>query len=78
MRQRHPLCGKVYVRAQYDKKEKIRVETLAGIIIPELIIENGMVESVRVDMGEPRLERSEIPMLGRPDRLWASPWQWAA
>lgn len=55
------------------KKEKIRVETLAGIIIPELIIENGMVESVRVDMGEPRLERSEIPMLGRAGQVVGEP-----
>lgn len=55
------------------KKEKIRVETLAGIIIPELIMENGMVKSVRVDMGEPRLERAEIPMSGGPGQVVGEP-----
>jgi diaminopimelate epimerase len=51
------------------KKEKIRVVTLAGIIIPELILADGVVKSVRVDMGEPRLERPEIPMAGPPGRV---------
>jgi len=51
------------------KKEKIRVETLAGIIIPELILADGVVKSVRVDMGEPRLDRPEIPMTGPPGRV---------
>jgi diaminopimelate epimerase len=55
------------------KKDKIRVKTLAGMIIPELIIENGIVKLVRVDMGEPRLERSEIPMSGRPGRVVGEP-----
>ncbi len=46
------------------KKEKVQVETLAGTIVPQLIIENGRVKMVRVDMGEPRLNRREIPMEG--------------
>jgi len=52
---------------------KIRIETLAGIMIPELIINNGLVDLVRVDMGEPRLERSEIPMEGPPGRVVNEP-----
>jgi len=55
------------------KKDKIRVETLAGIIVPELIIEQGSVKSVRVDMGQPRLKRSEIPMKGRHGRVIDEP-----
>jgi diaminopimelate epimerase len=54
-------------------KSKIMVETPAGIIIPELLPEKGVVKSVRVDMGEPRLERSEIPMLGQPGRVVGEP-----
>ncbi len=54
-------------------KSKIMVETPAGIIIPELLLENGMVKAVRVDMGEPRLERSDIPMLGRPGKVVGEP-----
>jgi diaminopimelate epimerase len=55
------------------KKEKIKVETLAGIIVPQLIFENGTFKSVRVDMGEPRLERREIPMEGLPGRVINEP-----
>ncbi|MBU2700237.1 diaminopimelate epimerase [Sporomusaceae bacterium BoRhaA] len=46
------------------KKTKITLETLAGVIIPELIIKDGVIETVRVDMGEPRLTRSLIPVTG--------------
>ncbi|OPX84082.1 diaminopimelate epimerase [Pelotomaculum sp. PtaB.Bin117] len=54
-------------------KNKIKVETLAGIMVPELIIENGRVSLIRVDMGEPRLQRSEIPMAGPPGRVVDEP-----
>ncbi|HEY3378567.1 MAG TPA: diaminopimelate epimerase [Armatimonadota bacterium] len=40
------------------------VETLAGPITPVLAVADGRVTGVCVDMGEPRLERSEIPMFG--------------
>ncbi|MEW5953127.1 MAG: diaminopimelate epimerase [Bacillota bacterium] len=70
------MCGNVIrcaAKYLYEhglvKKDKIWVETLAGIIVPELIIEDGRVKLVRVDMGEPRLERSEIPMSGPPGRV---------
>lgn len=46
------------------RKDEIKVETLAGIIIPQIIHKHGKVEMVRVDMGLPRLERQEIPMAG--------------
>ncbi|MFH1126734.1 MAG: diaminopimelate epimerase, partial [archaeon] len=46
------------------KKTKLRFETKAGIIKPELILVKGHVKEVRVDMGEPVLEREKIPMLG--------------
>ncbi len=45
-------------------KESIAVETLAGIIRPQLILKGDEIEAVRVDMGEPRLKREEIPMSG--------------
>lgn len=41
-----------------------RIETFAGIIIPEVITENEKVISVRVNMGKPTTERQYIPMLG--------------
>jgi diaminopimelate epimerase len=46
------------------KKTKLSVETLAGIIRPELAD-----KKVRVDMGEPRLARREIPILGPGDSV---------
>ncbi|BAF59981.1 MAG: diaminopimelate epimerase [Pelotomaculum sp.] len=55
------------------KADRIRVETLAGVMIPELLVEEGRVRLVRVDMGEPRLERSEIPMEGPPGRVLGEP-----
>lgn len=42
----------------------VRVETLGGIKVIDLTIEDGEVTAARVDMGKPRLERNEIPMTG--------------
>ena len=68
------MCGNVtrcVARYVYEhgltEKTKITLETLAGVIIPELIIKGGIIETVRVDMGEPRLTRRLIPMTGNPD-----------
>lgn len=55
----------VYERGLTDKTDML-VQTGAGLIRPILKVERGRVVSVRVDMGEPRLARSEIPMTGRP------------
>ncbi|MCK8827906.1 diaminopimelate epimerase [Natroniella acetigena] len=65
------MCGnaiRCFAKYLYERKltdkTKVKVETLAGIIIPELIIEAGQVEVVKVDMGQPRLKSQEIPMAG--------------
>lgn len=55
------------------KQDEMRIATLAGIMRPRLIRENGRVKAVRVDMGEPRLERTEIPMTGPPGRVINEP-----
>lgn len=51
----------------YDKKmtdkSTITIETLAGIKVLEMTIENGKVVLVKVDMGEPILKAEEIPVL---------------
>jgi diaminopimelate epimerase len=41
--------------------ERITVETGAGVLVLQLFRENGIVTAARVDMGEPRLEASQIP-----------------
>ena len=65
------MCGngiRCFAKFVYEndilKKQEMQVETLAGIIKPKLNIENGIVESVRVDMGHPSFERQSIPMSG--------------
>ena len=51
----------------YDKcltnKTEVTIETLAGIKTLELTLDNGKVSLVKVDMGEPILESSEIPVI---------------
>jgi len=54
-------------------REQIRINTLAGIILPEIILNNGKFAAVKVDMGEPRLERGEIPMTGPPGQVINEP-----
>jgi diaminopimelate epimerase len=66
------MCGngmRCFARYCYDRglttKTRFQVETKAGTIIPEIILDqSGQVTGVRVDMGEPRLRRSAIPMVG--------------
>lgn len=65
------MCGnamRCFARFVYDRglttKTKLEIETAAGLIKPVLTIEDGKVQLVRVDMGEPRLTRGEIPMIG--------------
>lgn len=53
----------------YDKgltnKTTVTVETLAGIKVLKLNIEEGKVKTVRVDMGEPILSPEKIPVLSK-------------
>lgn len=65
------MCGNVtrcMARYAYENgltnNTKICLETLAGIIVPELIFEDGAIKTIRVNMGKPRLKRAEIPMVG--------------
>ncbi|MBM7622607.1 diaminopimelate epimerase [Sporohalobacter salinus] len=65
------MCGnatRCFGKYLYDRnlteKTELRIETLAGMILPELIIEKDQVKAVRVDMGEPGLSSDEIPITG--------------
>jgi diaminopimelate epimerase len=66
------MCGngiRCFAKYCYENsiaiKSELTVETLAGIKRTWLTVENGLVQSVMVDMGAPVLERSKIPMLGQ-------------
>ena len=56
----------VYDKGLTDKKE-LSIETLAGIKILQLNVENGKVKTVRVDMGEPILTPKEIPVISQEE-----------
>jgi len=58
-------CFAKYVYGRgLSRETQFTVETLAGPITPVLELERERVKAVRVDMGEPRLERTQIPMEG--------------
>lgn len=70
------MCGnasRCFAKFVYEKKlvtkEKFTIETLAGVIEPSLLIEDGQVKYVTVDMGEPRFHSREIPFSLDLDRV---------
>ncbi len=76
------MCGngiRCVAKYAYDRglvaKKEITVETGAGVLTLQLFTDGrNRVEKVRVNMGAPRLARSEIPMLGNgPERVVAEP-----
>jgi len=65
------MCGNgIRCFAKYVYREGIvartefAVETLAGIMRPKLVMQDGVVTGVTVDMGEPVLDCAEIPVVG--------------
>lgn len=65
------MCGngiRCFAKYVYDNKirteKSFTIETKAGVMIPELIVEDDKVLFVKVNMGAPKLERAAIPMLG--------------
>ena len=58
----------VYERGMIDRTEFV-IDTLAGPNRVALTIDGAKVVSVRSNMGEPRFERSEIPMEGPAGRV---------
>lgn len=70
------MCGngiRCVAKYVYDRKiiqkNPLTVETLAGTKTIQLFTENGKVSKARVNMGSPRLMRSEIPMLGKETQV---------
>jgi len=57
----------------YIRKEEFLVETLAGIMVPKLNMSNGAVRAVQVDLGEPFVDRSVVPILGEGGPALAEP-----
>jgi diaminopimelate epimerase len=62
------MCGngiRCFAKYVYEsgaiKRHVLSVETLAGIIKPELFVEGGEVQKVKVDMGKPDFDPGAIP-----------------
>lgn len=71
---RSEMCGngiRCVAKYVYDygltDKTSISVETLGGIKYLDLIIENGKVSLVKVDMGKPVLEPEKIPVIAEDE-----------
>ncbi|RXJ01834.1 diaminopimelate epimerase [Anaerobacillus alkaliphilus] len=62
-------CVAKYVYEHQIVTETVfQIETLGGLVQAEVHLDDeGKVHLVTVDMGEPRLKRSELPMLGEAD-----------
>jgi len=65
------MCGngiRCFAKYVYENKliikNKFTVETLAGTITPELIFKDEKISGIRVNMGIPKLKKSEIPVKG--------------
>lgn len=54
-------------------KEQIRIDTLAGIKYLDLMLEDGKVSRVKVDMGVPCLTASEIPVTADTEQVIREP-----
>ena len=55
------------------RRERLSVETLAGVLELDLFVIEGEVHRVRVKMGKPRLQRAQIPMRGDPGEVINEP-----
>ena len=65
--------GKYVYDNELTQKSVIKVETLAGIKTLEMTVKDNKVELVKVDMGEPILEPSRIPVNSDKDLFVAQP-----
>ncbi len=65
------MCGngiRAFSKYVYEhgivQKLSLTVETLAGVMKPQLVLENGHVSGVRVDMGKPGITCADVPVEG--------------
>ena len=71
------MCGngiRGFAKYVYDhgltKKKQLTIETLAGMIKPRIVKEkSGKASLIKVDMGEPKLNPDDIPVVWKNDKL---------
>ncbi len=73
---RAEMCGngiRCVAKYVYDfgltNKEKISIDTLAGVKYLDLKVENGKVSEITVDMGEPELVAKNIPIISENEKV---------
>lgn len=76
------MCGngirclaKYVYEHRLTQKTTLHIETLAGVLELQLFLRGDRVDSVRVRMGEPGLQRDQIPMLGPAGQVVNEPLQ---
>lgn len=69
------MCGngiRCFAKYIYEneivKKSNIAVETLKGVLIAELTITNGIVQTVIIDMGPPILKCEDVPVISQKNQ----------
>lgn len=63
-------CVAKYIfERQIVRQKFFTIETKAGIMYVEVVVQDNTVIDVIVDMGKPLLYRKDIPMLGTPNKL---------
>jgi len=70
------MCGngiRCFAKYVFDhnltQKKSLKIETLAGVKNLDLEIKNNKVDFATIEMGEPILERSKIPMIGKKGKV---------
>ncbi|MCL1864134.1 MAG: diaminopimelate epimerase [Defluviitaleaceae bacterium] len=61
--------GKYLYESGRAKKENMQIETLSGIKLLEIFVQNNEVNSVRVDMGKAELNPEKIPVTLKGDNI---------
>ncbi|HEX3027962.1 MAG TPA: diaminopimelate epimerase [Clostridia bacterium] len=65
--------GKYVYDNRLTDKTVVKIETLAGIKVLDMTVENGKVTMVKVDMGEPILKPKDIPVNSEKDIFISEP-----
>lgn len=70
------MCGngiRCFAKYAYDRglveKRLINIETLAGLIIAEVLVDNNDIMSIKVNLGTPEFEKGRIPFSGTENNL---------
>ncbi len=66
-------CVAKYAYERGMSEKELKVETLAGIMLPEIILRDNKILGVKVDMGKPLVESSEIPIKSSLERVISQP-----